>query len=170
MRSWRLFFGPFGSLIPPEEFKDQYIQTLSKKQRASPHRDTFCDRSLYREAKGLSLEENLQRKLQGSSFARERRTKVVEDAALRFKGVARRTGNGLGSHRVGRSTERTGASTRGAAWNKLWMIQQVERLYCELHLVPLGDRETLDRRRVKVVGRGSQNSIASCIGQGAVEG
>src|ERR1700689_4885649 len=91
---------------------------------------------LHREAKGLGLEENLQRKLQRSSFAREHRTKVVEDAALRFKGVARRTGNALGSHRVGRSTERTGASTRGAAWNKLWMIQQVEGLHSELNLVP----------------------------------
>ena len=67
------------------------------------------------------LEENLQRKLQCTSFAREHRTKVVEDTALRFKGIARRTGNGLGSHRVGRSTERTGASTRRAAWNKLWI-------------------------------------------------
>src|ERR1700723_1229003 len=97
--------------------------TLSTKQQASPQWDACCDRSVYREAKGLSLEENLQRKLQRSSFAREHCTKVVEDGALRFKGVARRTGNALGRHRVGRSTERTGASTRGAAGNKLRMIQ-----------------------------------------------
>jgi len=45
--------------------------------------------SLDREAKGLSLEENLQGKLQRSSFAREHRTEVVEYAALRFKGIAR---------------------------------------------------------------------------------
>jgi len=45
--------------------------------------------SLDREAKGLSLEENLQGKLQRSSFAREHCTKVVEDAALRFKSIAR---------------------------------------------------------------------------------
>src|SRR3984957_18744563 len=125
---------------------------------------------LHREAKGLDLEENLQRKLQCSSFAREHRTKVVEDAALRFKGVARRTGNALGSHRVGRSTERTGASTRGAAWNKLWMIQQVEGLHSELNFVPLGDREALDRRGVEVVRRGSENGIAAGIRQGAVVG
>src|SRR3984957_13104926 len=125
---------------------------------------------LHREAKGLGLEENLQRKLQRSSFAREHRTKVVEDAALRFKGVARRTGNALGSHRVGRSTERTGASTRGAAWNKLWMVQQVEGLHSELNSVPLGDREALDRRGVEVVRRGSENGIAAGIRQGAVVG
>src|ERR1700719_2375437 len=106
---------------------------------------------LYREATGLGLEENLQRKLQCSSFAREHRTKVVEDAALRFKGVARRTGNALGSHRVGRSAERTGASTRGAAWNKLWMIQQVEGLYCELNFVPLSYGKAFNRCGVKVV-------------------
>ena len=68
MRSWRLFFVPFGSLIPPEELKTNTFER--------------CGRSLYREAKGLSLEENLQGKLQRSSFARKRRTKVVEDAAL----------------------------------------------------------------------------------------
>src|SRR3984893_17463370 len=126
--------------------------------------------SLDREAKGLGLEENLQRKLQRSSFAREHRTKVVEDAALRFKGVARRTGNALGSHRVGRSTERTGTSTRGAAWNKLWMIQQVEGLHRELNLVPLGDHEALDRRGVEVVRWGSENGIAAGIRKGAIVG
>src|SRR3984893_13533398 len=107
--------------------------------------------SLDREAKGLGLEENLQGKLQRSSFAREHRTKVVEDAALRFKGVARRTGNALGSHRVGRSTERAGASTRGAAWNKLWMIEQVKGLHSELNFVPLSYGKAFNRRGVKVV-------------------
>src|SRR5271168_5615551 len=123
---------------------------------------------LHREAKRLGLEENLQRKLQRSSFAREHRTKVVKDTALRFKGIARRTGNGLGSHRVGRSTERTGASTRGAAWNKLWMIQQVEGLHAELNFVPLGDREALDRRGVEVVRWGAQDGVAAGGGQCAV--
>src|ERR1700731_2953465 len=119
---------------------------------------------LYREATGLGLEENLQRKLQCSSFAREHRTKVVEDAALRFKGVARRTGNALGSHRVGRSAERTGASTRGAAWNKLWMIQQVEGLYCELNFVPLRYGKAFNRRGVKVVRGWSENGITAGVG------
>src|SRR6202035_3808949 len=123
-----------------------------------------CDRSLYREAKGLDLEENLQGKLQRSSFAREHRTKVIEDAALRFKGVARRTGNALGSHRVGRSTERTGASARSATWNKLWMIQQVEGLHSELNFVPLVYGDAFNRRGVKVVRWWSENGITAGVG------
>src|SRR5579859_2754747 len=144
--------------------------SLEKGKRRPCDRDAFCNLSLDREARGLCLEENLQRKLQRSSFAREHRAKVVEDAALRFKGVARGTGNALGSHRVGRSTERTGASTRGAAWNELRMIQQVEGLHSELNFEPFGDREALDRCGVEVVRRWRENSIAAGIRQGAIVG
>src|ERR1700724_1254287 len=103
MRSRRLFFGTFGSLIPPVVEKAEGVPTTGRLAAT----DRFIEK-----AKGLSLEENLQGKLQRSSFAREHRIKVVEDAALWFKGVARRTGNALGSHRVGASTECTGAATR----------------------------------------------------------
>src|ERR1700726_5002419 len=142
-----------------------------KKQKASRTSGRLLrNLSLDREAKELSLEENLQRKLQRSSFAREHRTKVVEDAALRFKGVARRTGNALGRHRVGRSTERAGAGTRGAAWNKLWMIQQVEGLHSELNFVPLSYGKAFNRGGVKVVRWGSENGIAAGIRQGTIVG
>src|SRR5271170_8475009 len=133
--------------------------SLAKSRRRPKIGTPSANLPLHREAKGLGLEENLQGKLQRASFARKHRTKVVKDAALRFKGIARRTGNGLGSHRVGRSTERTGASTRGAAWNKLGMIQQVEGLHSELNFVPLGDREALDRRGVEVVRWDAQDRV-----------